>query len=234
MPRKMKETFRLELQETVQRSLGDDVEEVLLRTGSGTIACRYHGTPECTGAVVWVGGAGGGLDGPAGGLYPRLAGHLLNDQIASLRLDYRHTNHLLDCVMDTLLGISFLENQNCRGVILVGHSFGGAVVISAGAASPLVLGVAALSSQTYGTDWVDELSPRSLLLMHGTSDRVLPDTCSREIYQRAAEPKKVLLYPGCGHGLDECRGEVDRDLLIWMRQVLGKEQNGKLMTNEKI
>jgi alpha-beta hydrolase superfamily lysophospholipase len=48
-------------------------------------------------------------------------------------------------------GIAYLTERGKRRIVLVGHSFGGAVVISAGAASPAEIAVAALSSQTAGT-----------------------------------------------------------------------------------
>jgi len=56
--------------------------------------------------------------------------------------------------------------------------------------------------------------------MHGTADQVLPDACSRDLYARAGEPKQLILYPGCRHGLDECRDELDRDLSDWLQSVL--------------
>ena len=48
---------------------------------------------------------------------------------------------------------------------------------------------------------------------------VLPAT-SRELYELAAEPKELILYHGCGHDLTECREEVERDLLDWLRRVM--------------
>ena len=74
---------------------------------------------------------------------------------------------------------------------------------AAGALSAEVVAVVAMSSQTYGTDLAPQLSPRALLLVHGTADKILPDVCSRDIYARAQEPKELRLYPGCRHGLDE-------------------------------
>jgi dienelactone hydrolase len=149
-------------------------------------------------------------------LYPRLAQHLTQNQVASLRLHYRFPNHLQDCVLDTLLGIEYLHGLGHGPIALVGHSFGGAVVISAGALSQHVTGVVAMSSQTYGTDAVNKISPRPLLLLHGTADEVLPDACSRDLYARAREPKEIKLYPKCRHGLDQCRDQVDHDLLLWL------------------
>lgn len=214
-------TLTLELRGVEEGPPVDGVEDLRLHTNAGTIVCRYHPVAEGEAAVVWIGGAEGGLDGPARGLYPRIAEELVREGIASLRLHYRHPSYLEPCVLDTLLGVAFMAMRDLRRIAVVGHSFGGAVAISAAAMSPAVLGVAALSSQIYGTDLVGELSPRSLLLIHGEEDEVLPDLCSRDLYRRAQEPKQLLLYPDCGHGLDECRGRLDTDLLRWVRQVLG-------------
>ena len=210
----------LELLDVEQGPAVDGVEELVLHTNAGDIPCRFHVAEGGDAAVVWVGGAGGGLDGPAGGLYPRLAGQLVGDRIASLRLHYRQPNHLTACVLDTLMGVAYLATRDRTRVAVAGHSFGGAVVITAGALSEEVVAVAALSSQTSGTELVSEVSPRPLLLMHGSADEILPDRCSRDLYARAREPKQILLYEGCRHGLDECRDAVDRDLLDWLRQVL--------------
>ena len=210
----------MELYSAERTPLEDGVDEVRIITNQGVIECLFHAAEPARGAVVWVGGAGGGLDGPAGGIFPRLAETLAQDGIASLRLDYRRPNHLLECIMDTLAGVIYLEEAVSRRIVLVGYSFGGAVVITAGVTSASILGVVALSSQSYGADLAGELSPRPLLLLHGTADSVLPDACSREIYQRAVEPRQLILYPGCGHALEECRDQVDQDLLQWLRAVL--------------
>jgi pimeloyl-ACP methyl ester carboxylesterase len=217
----MSRTLTLELLGVEHERDVGGAEAVRLRTDAGVIHARFHDPAKGDAAVVWVGGAGGGLYGPAGGLYARLAERLVPHGIASLRLDYRRPNDLVPCVLDTLAGMAYLEGRERTRVVLVGHSFGGAVVVTAGVASERVVAVAALSSQTYGTSAVDALSPRPLLLMHGQNDQVLPDYCSRDVFRRARQPKEILLYPGCGHGLDECREQVDADLLAWLRRVLG-------------
>src|SRR4051812_39843866 len=130
---------------------------VTLRTDVGDIPCRWHDAPAGDAAVLWVFGAGGGFDGPAGGLYPRLAARLAPDGVASLELAYRHPGHLEECVLDVLFGVAYLGAVSRTRIVLGGHSFGGAVVIAAGAASPAVVAVAALSSQTYGAGAVTRL-----------------------------------------------------------------------------
>jgi alpha-beta hydrolase superfamily lysophospholipase len=209
------------LEEVLVENTVDGVEELAMRTNAGLITARLHPAAPGAAAVVWVGGSGGGLDGPAWGMYPRLAGQLAAHGIASLRLHYRQPNHLEECVADTLLGVLYLTQLCGYGpVALVGHSFGGAVVISAGALSEDVAAVVAMSSQTYGTDLAPRVSPRPLLVLHGTADEILPSACSESIYQRAQQPKELLLYPGCRHGLDECRDQVDADVVRWLTQQL--------------
>lgn len=187
-------------------------ERLTLATDQGDIATYYHpllaGGQPGPAAVIWVGGAGGGYDGPAGGLYRDLAVTLLRYGISSLRLHYRHPNDLEACVIDVLVALAWLADQGVQRAALVGHSFGGAVVITAGALSPQVTLVVPLSSQTYGADLVDQLSPRRLLLVHGSADTVLPDRCSIQLHALAGEPKELVLYPGAGHGLDEVHAEI--------------------------
>lgn len=165
-------------------------------------------------------GARGGFAGPAGGLYRDIAEDL-KDEITSVRIDYRIPNNLQECVMDALVGVSFLTGTGHTEIALIGHSFGGAVVITAAPHSEYVKAVAALSSQTYGARGADKVSPRPLLLAHGESDTRLPPYCSEQIYSWAKQPKDLVLYPGAEHGLMECAEELREMLASWLRSNLG-------------
>jgi dienelactone hydrolase len=202
----------------------DGARALEMHTDAGVIHGRYHGADSGDAVVIWVFGAAGGLGGPAGGMYTRLAKRLADKEISSLRLDYRHPGDLVSSVLDVFAAVHHLQAAGFKKVILVGHSFGGAVVINAGAANLTVSGVAALSSQSSSTESVAELAGRPLLLMHGTRDEVLPASCSDDIYKRAAEPKEIRLYD-CMHGLDECREAVDRDLTDWIGRALDSVQS---------
>ncbi len=216
----MSQTLSQELRAVEQGPVVQGVATLRFHTDGGTFDGRFHEALEGSSAVVWLGGAGAGLDGPAGGMFPRLAARLADENIASLRLDYRDPEDLEGCALDILTGVVYLESMGRSRVALVGHSFGGAVAISAGVETSEVVAVAALSSQTHGTGAVPYLSPRPLLLLHGMDDEVLPESCSREIYDRAKQPKDLRLYPGSRHDLEECREDVDRDLMGWLQTVL--------------
>ena len=169
--------------------------------------------------IIWVWGARGGFAGPADGIYRDLSVEL-KGEITSVRIDYRQPNVIHECVMDTLVGVSFLTGTGHSEIALVGHSFGGAVVISAAPFSPAVKAVAALSSQTLGAREADRVSPRPLLLAHGEADTRLPSYCSEQIYSWAEEPKELALYPGAGHGLTECKDELRDMLRDWLTKSL--------------
>ena len=165
-------------------------------------------------AVLAVGGSTGGLHGPAW-IYPELCARLQSAGITGLRLDYSRPNRLEDCTQDVLAGIRCLERQGIERVVLLGWSFGGAVVIRAGIHSPSVVAVATVGAQTAGTAGVGRLAPRPLLVLHGTADPILPDRCARDLYTRAADPKELGLYPGDGHGLEHHQTDVLDRLTAW-------------------
>lgn len=197
---------------------------VTLTTSRGTVECRYYGAEGSKAGAIWVGGAGGGWDTPGqAGLYPRLCEKLLSDGISSLRVKYRYPNQLEECVMDVLAGLTILESQGIEKAAVGGHSFGGAVVIQAGAASEMVKTVVALSTQTNGVGPASTLGPRcSLLLIHGKNDRVLPHRCSEYVYSIAQEPKKLLLYDKTDHGLDEAADEIFGVVREWVAKELAE------------
>ncbi len=190
---------------------------ILLHTTRGDIHSIAHsgGGTRTSKGIVFVWGARGGFDGPGEGIYGKIADDLKRD-ITSLRVDYRIPNDLTECILDTLAGVSFLSATGHTEIALVGHSFGGAVVIAAAPFSPLVKAVAALSPQTFGASNAAAVSPRPLLLAHGGADTRLPPHCSELIYEWANEPKEIIIYPDAEHGLLECKDELRSMLTDWL------------------
>ena len=189
----------------------------------GPIDCAHHAVEGAAGAVLMVGGSDGGLDGPAGALYPDLATDLVARGIAALRVDFRihrFPGPVDEGVHDVLTGVDFLAAQGAARVALVGHSFGGAVVIEAGVRSALVAAVATLATQTAGAQRVAALAPRPLLLVHGLADRRLPADCSRQLYRLAGEPKRLELLEDARHSLRQRREDVRALLLGWLEDAL--------------
>ena len=199
-------------------------QAIIINTDRGDIPSLLHDTEQMPDrAMLWVGGAVGGFGGPGNGVYRALSEELTQEGLASLRLHYRRPNDLAECVLDTLAGVRVLEALGVRRVALVGHSFGGAVVIAAALSSETVAAVCALASQTYGATGVARLSPRPLLLGHGKADTRLGHHCSEFIYEWALEPKELVLFEGAGHGLREVPEELHALLREWSLRVLPPE-----------
>jgi hypothetical protein len=218
--------LELSIQGVAARERADGAVDVSLNTSRGDLAGILHPCEGESGAAVFLGGALGGFDGPARGLYPRLAAALADPEeprgLTSLRLHYRRPGEFQECVLDVLGGLSFLKGIGARRVAIVGHSFGAAVAIKSGELSEQVTGVAALSSQLHGTHSVERLAPKSLLLVHGTADGILDCAASRDIYDRAQEPKRLVLYEGADHTLASCADELFELLRGWLVEVGGE------------
>ncbi|PKB83239.1 MAG: hypothetical protein BZY88_02570 [SAR202 cluster bacterium Io17-Chloro-G9] len=201
---------------------GDVGEGILFRTSRGDIKGILHRSPQGTQGVVWVCGARGGFGGPGPGTYQRLAEEFRSQNITSLRLDYRLPNSIDECIMDLLVGVAGVKGLGCGPVVVVGHSFGGAVVIAAAAASEQISGVVSLSPQTYGASGAGQISPRPILLVHGKADTRLPYSCTVQIHDMAQEPKKLVLFEGAEHRLEECRDGLEDLLRDWIPATLGE------------
>lgn len=195
---------------------------LLLQTTRGDINGMIHVVEGGTGAVVCVGGAMGGMNGPADNLYERLPKLLANAGVTVVRIDYRKPNDFEECVLDAMAGCSFLKGIGATNIVLVGHSFGGAVVIRAGELFPLVAGVVSMSPQLHGTREVHNMT-KPLLLIHGMSDTVLDHAASEDVYSRANEPKRIVLYAEAGHSLIQAKDQIDELLTEWIPARLAGE-----------
>ena len=202
---------------------GDVGDGLRFRTSRGSFNAILHRAPDTDRAVIWVCGASGGFGGPGPGTYARMAEKFVGEGITSLRLDYRQPNDVFECAMDLLAGVAYLKSADHKPVVVVGHSFGGAVVIAAGANSAHIKGVVALSPQTYGAGMAGQVAPRRLLVVHGKADTRLAFSCGQQIYDMARAPKELVLYEGAEHRLEECRDDLEELLGKWIPETLATE-----------
>jgi pimeloyl-ACP methyl ester carboxylesterase len=209
---------------------------VMLRldSGRGPVSACYHPAPEGAPVVIMVGGGDGGLDGPAG-LYPLLVPDLEAIGVGALRVDFRvhqFPGPLEEGVHDVLVALEYLATLGIERCGLLGHSFGGAVVIEAAiearedatsaprAPHTEVASVATLASQTAGAQRVAQVAPVPLLLVHGLDDIRLSPDCSRWLYAMAGEPRRLELLEGATHSLRQRHDDVRALLVEWFAETL--------------
>jgi pimeloyl-ACP methyl ester carboxylesterase len=201
-----------------ESALAPELSLVEVYTVDGTIPCLRHGGPGDgeAGVALFVGGALGGLSGPAGGLYARVAA-----RTGGIRLHYRHPGELVACVADVVLVADLLLRRGAARVVLVGHSFGGAVAVGAGVAlRDRCTGVVTLATQAPGCERVDELSA-PILLFHGDEDAILPDLSSRLVEGLAGGPSELVILPGEDHLLSGAADLLDERVSGFVLGALG-------------
>ena len=200
---------------------GEQGENILLHTTQGQISSLLYRSPNSEAAVLWAGSwRGEDQDQRSSPIAQAVAQGLYGDGITSLLLRYRHNGQLGECIRDTQAGVSFLEGLGFQRIALVGHSFSGAVVISAASKSQAIIGVVALASQTFGASSVAHIHPRPLLLVHGTKDQRLNCHCSEQIYSWARRPKELVILEGASHGLWERKDDLLPLLHRWLTDKL--------------
>jgi pimeloyl-ACP methyl ester carboxylesterase len=195
------------------------LDHVEVFTLGGLLTLLWHGTGDEEAVVVCCGGAMGGLLGPADGLYHDLGVALLDAGIATIRVGWRQPNDLDACTHDLLAALELTARSGARRAVTVGHSFGGAVAVRAGAmVDDMVVGVVTLATQSAGCEIADRLAGRPVLCLHGDADELLPPLCS-ELVAGLAEGELVVL-PGAGHLLTQAGAELRTRLLDWLPATL--------------
>ncbi|KAL1967190.1 hypothetical protein VTN77DRAFT_3481 [Rasamsonia byssochlamydoides] len=119
------------------------------------------------------------------------------------------------------------EQYSSSKFVLVGWSFGGSPCFTVAANEPdRVYGVATVASQTAGTDGIAKLSPRPVLLLHGTEDTCLSPACSEALYRSyGTEGKRELrLFEGDDHGLSKNAVEAEKTIFKFIASTLGFEK----------
>jgi fermentation-respiration switch protein FrsA (DUF1100 family) len=70
--------------------------------------------------------------------------------------------------------------------------------------------------QVTPADHVDKIAPRPLLLVHGSQDETVPVSHARRLYEKAGNPKELVIIEGAGHRLRREERAINA-VLDWLR-----------------
>lgn len=211
----------------VERDQKDSYEFVQIETSRGKVECAYYRAEGTDKGVIMVTGVTGGFDTPADSLYPRLSADLKGIGISSLRIKFRNPKDLSEALIDVLVGMEFLKSENVGIFGLIGHSFGGAVVVQAAFNNKSVKTIVLLSTQGYGIAPISFLpKDTSVFLIHGEEDEIISPDVSVQAYDLAHEPKRIEIYDAkAGHKLDNVADEVYVEIKDWIMKYLKNANN---------
>ena len=107
-------------------------------------------------------------------------------------------------------------------------SLAGAPVFTLGGSDERVVGCATVASQTAETDGIGKVSPRPVLLMHGTGDRTLRYSCSQRLYDEYGDKgeRELKLFEGDDHALTRNSREAEERLCDFIMRCAGVESRG--------
>lgn len=172
-------------------------------------------------AIVACGGAMGGLLGPGEAAYQRMGEQWAARGVPVLRVSYRRPNDLDACCLDVAAAVQMAVATGADRVVVMGHSFGGAVAVRVAVALPeVVTGVVTFATQSAGCEVAAGLRGRPLLLFHGDRDEILPMQAS-EVVRAMAGSGDVVVLPGDGHLLARSDAVIAERLEEWLPPVLG-------------
>jgi pimeloyl-ACP methyl ester carboxylesterase len=190
-----------------------------LYTMRGLLTILWHEpmAPVRPHALVLCGGAMGGLLGPGDALYHRLGEWWAERGVAVLRVSYRAPNDLDACCVDVAAAAQLaIGGGGADDVVLMGHSFGGAVAVRVGVGlADMVAGVVTFATQSAGCEVAGGLRGTPLLLFHGERDEILPIEAS-EMVQAIAGHGELVRLPGDGHLLAKSDAVIWEHLQQWL------------------
>lgn len=198
-----------------EQRLDPDVTSLRFNTTRGAFQALFQAQPGIHKGVIMLGGYSGGFDGPANA-FADLSRKLIDSGIASLRIDYRRAGDCVECGIDTLLALQYLDDDAIRDVILVGWSFGGAIAMGVGSLAKSIRGVAAVSTIEISDCCTRRLRSKPLLLIHGEADMTSPVAWPRRVYSLAEGPRDLILYSDVGHDMQNVQDRLISDLHNWI------------------
>ncbi|MFZ9124892.1 MAG: alpha/beta hydrolase [Ilumatobacteraceae bacterium] len=200
------------------------LRHVEMFTMRGMVSLLWHQVPAGQtaqpAAIVACGGAMGGLLGPGEGLYQNLGETWSKRGVPVVRVSYRRPNDLDACCLDVAAAVQLVADSGAQRVVVMGHSFGGAVAVRVGVVMDEVAGVVTFATQSAGCEVAPGLRGKPLLLFHGDCDEILPIESSHVVAAMAGVGE-VVVCEGDGHLLANSSTLMSTRIDEWIPSVIG-------------
>ena len=204
-----------------QAVIGPNLRHVEMYTRRGLLSLQWHepsGDARAV-AVVMVGGAMGGTLGPGDSLFFALGDALAAQGVPSIRMSYRKPNDMDSCCVDTAAAVQLLVGSGADHVVIMGHSFGGAVAVRVGVGlTDMVCGVVTFATQSAGCEVAGGLHATPLLMFHGDNDSILPLEAS-EVVRAIAGTGDLHVMHGDDHLLANSHDQMFKTTMAWLGTV---------------
>jgi pimeloyl-ACP methyl ester carboxylesterase len=160
------------------------------------------------------------------------------------------TGAAVDAVISMVDLLAVQQGVDEQRIVVRGSSLGGFLAICAAAVAPEIAGVIAicpasedhlasgvrsgrfdmrardavdleawLVAQDVG-EAVEQIAGRPLILLHAEGDMQIPSDHSEELYERAGEPRKLVIAPGGAHTTVQHDPELQATALRWLEREL--------------
>jgi hypothetical protein len=208
---------RLEVLDRSEVEVTPGLTHVEIFTSRGLLTVLWHGARTAQSVVLLCSGGGGGVLGPADGLYQDLGTVFARHDIGTLRVGYRRAGDLDLSLLDVLVAADLATRSGARRFVVVGHSFGGAVAVQAAVVlGRCTAGVVTLATQSTGCEAAARLQGTPMLLLHGDQDELIPVMASGLVHQLAGGHGELVILRGCSHRMSERAREIRRNLVPWI------------------
>lgn len=203
--------------------------EIYTRRGLLTVLTHEPAPTRALGAaIVACGGALGGMLGPGHALYHALGERWSTRGVRFVRVGYREPNNLDLCAHDLACGVELARDAGAERVVVMGHSFGGAVAVRCAVVMPVsVVGVVTFATQSAGCEVAGGLNGTPLLLFHGERDELLPVQAS-EMVRMIAGSGELVRLPNDGHLLAKSGDAMWEHLEAWLPEVLQSSESERV------